>query len=142
LPISFTIPNAIPAVLVLLYPFHVLVAEPHPAWLMSTAIAGVVLALGMGLFALGLFGGGDAKLLAALALWAGPSQILPTLFVIALAGGVLSVLAWLPQIERLKFAPVRMRPSPGTRFKSRREVPYGLAIAAGGLVLSVHLIAA
>jgi prepilin peptidase CpaA len=58
----------------------------------------IALAIGLGAFALGFFlfmarlaGGGDVKLFAAVALWAGPNYLLPFLLITLLSGGVLAV---------------------------------------------------
>ena len=73
----------------------------------------LVLALCAALFAARMLGGGDAKLLAALALWVPPAAFAELLLVMALAGGLLA----------------------GAMLVTRRRVsvPYGIAIAAGGL---------
>ncbi|MDB5390254.1 MAG: conserved rane protein of unknown function [Planctomycetaceae bacterium] len=49
--------------------------------------------LGSFLFALGAWGGGDVKLLSALGAWLGFSALVTALFWMALAGGVLAVVA-------------------------------------------------
>jgi prepilin peptidase CpaA len=66
-------------------------------------------------------GGGDVKLAAALALWFSPQSIIKFLVLTSLAGGVLTlgVLAW----HRLK------------QREGRPEIPYGVAIAFGGLAI-------
>jgi prepilin peptidase CpaA len=71
------------------------------------------------LFAIRAMGGGDVKLLVALALWIPPIQFLSLLFVMALVGGLLTIVcgAW-----------YFMR-----RQRDRLAVPYGVAIATGGL---------
>ncbi len=73
------------------------------------------------LFRFGLFGGGDVKLLAAGTLWMGAGSVLPFLAGTALAGGALALgfLLWLGVAGR-----GRARPS----------LPYGVAIAAGGVL--------
>jgi len=83
------------------------------AWHVAAGVA--VFAAGATLFALGVWGGGDVKLCAALALLTGFSALPRFLFVMAVAGGVvaLAVLA------------LRGRSAGG-------QVPYGLAIAAAG----------
>jgi len=72
-----------------------------------------------GLFAMRMMGGGDVKLLAALALWIAPSDYLTMLIVMAIAGGVLTLFigAW-NVVQR----------QPG-----KLSVPYGIAIAIAGL---------
>jgi prepilin peptidase CpaA len=78
-------------------------------------------------FALGAVGGGDVKLLAAASLFAGPGHQLDFLTVMAIAGGALGLAA-------LAGAPIGP-PAPtgeGTA-QARLGLPYGPAIAAGGL---------
>lgn len=78
-----------------------------------------------GLFALRLMGGGDVKLLTVLALWVSPQQFLQLLLIMALAGGALTIVmvAW---------HTIR-------REKDKIAVPYGVAIAVGGLwVLAIN----
>ncbi|MXO89494.1 A24 family peptidase [Pontixanthobacter aquaemixtae] len=78
-----------------------------------------------GLFALRAMGGGDVKLLTALALWVPFGQFFELLVVMALVGGVLTILMGAWHVMR--------------RQKERLAIPYGVAISAGGLwVLSIH----
>ena len=82
-------------------------------------VAAAAFAVFAGLFALKLMGGGDVKLLTALALWIEPSMFLKLLIVMALAGGVLTIVMGMWHIMR--------------RQRDRIAVPYGVAIAVGGL---------
>jgi prepilin peptidase CpaA len=66
-------------------------------------------------------GGGDVKLAAALALWFSPSSTLKCLVLMSLAGGVLTLVVMV--LHRLK------------RREGRPEIPYGVAIAFGGLFI-------
>lgn len=72
-----------------------------------------------GLFAIRAMGGGDVKLLTALALWIPPVQFLNLLLVMALVGGILTMVFGAWHVMR--------------RQRDRIAVPYGVAIAAGGL---------
>jgi prepilin peptidase CpaA len=91
------------------------------------------------LFAAGIFGGGDTKLLAAIMLWAGPALAPSFLIYTMLAGGVLA-LAWLTPVRRLMPAaplPAQVQGEPtvsagGLRSRFHQPTPYGAAIAAGG----------
>jgi prepilin peptidase CpaA len=86
---------------------------------MQLGLALLTFAVLCGLFALGQMGGGDIKLLTALALWIAPFAFLQLLVLMALIGGFLTILfgAWhLMRRQRDKIA-----------------IPYGLAIAAAGL---------
>jgi prepilin peptidase CpaA len=95
---------------------------------------GVALQLGIGLaafavfaamFALKWMGGGDVKLLTALALWIEPEWFLQLLIVMALVGGLLTLVMGAWHIAR--------------RQRDKLAIPYGVAIATAGLwVLGVH----
>jgi len=79
------------------------------------------------LFAVRMMGGGDVKLLTALALWIEPTAFLQLLIIMAIAGGVLTIVMG------------------GYHFlqnqKERLAIPYGVAIAFGGLwVLAANYI--
>lgn len=81
-----------------------------------------------GLFALRAMGGGDVKLLTALALWFDPVSFLRLLFVMAVVGGLLTIAMGAWHIMR--------------RQRDRLAIPYGVAIAAAGLwSLGFHYLA-
>lgn len=87
---------------------------------------GVALLGGMALFAMGIFGGGDAKFYAAVAAWFPLGMAVLLLIDVALCGLVLLVL-WFTW-RRLRGLPIR-KPQ-GTSFDG---LPYGLAIGAGAV---------
>lgn len=93
-------------------------------WLPYALHMGVALVIGMGLFALRAVGGGDAKFYAGLATFFPLESALRLGVSIAVSGGLLA-LAFL--------AIGRLRRDPKRSVKSR-ELPYGVAIAAGSLV--------
>lgn len=72
-----------------------------------------------GIFAMGGMGGGDVKLLTALALWIPPLQFLNLLVVMAIVGGILTLGFGAWHIAR--------------RQRDKIAIPYGVAIATGGL---------
>jgi prepilin peptidase CpaA len=130
--LRFRIPNAVSAGLLILYPAHVL-ASPSPVdWLGAAAVAGGLFVVGLALFARGLAGGGDVKLLSAASLWAGPALTLPLVIVMGLTGGVLALIVWAQQyLQRYRtagLAGLTMPPAPDAPVA---RVPYGVAIAAG-----------
>jgi prepilin peptidase CpaA len=127
--------------------------SPGAVPLASLAVAGAVLAAGMLCWSLRWLGGGDAKLIAALCLWAGPQHTVPMLAAIALAGGMLAsmlALARQPAVTLLLAHVAMLRGGPrvggsaaggnsvhGTAAAwpegaEPLSVPYGVAIAAGG----------
>lgn len=96
------------------------------------AVGGAVLLIGFMLFAFGYVGGGDAKLLAAAALWFGTSQVLAYLMMVAVAGGMLAVLVLL--YRAIIPPPFLMKQPWALRLHDRKSgIPYGLALAAGAL---------
>jgi len=122
----FTISNRwVLAVLLLFIPYAVLAwGSLHIVWnLVHFAIA---LGVGMSLFALKWFGGGDVKLYAALALWF-PLQEGARLLASVGCAGFLVVLFYVLFL--------RFRSADGQRSSIRtRRIPYGVAIAMGGLL--------
>lgn len=92
---------------------------PDVAWQIGMAAATlVVLAI---LFALRAMGGGDVKLLTALALWIEPTWFIRLLIIMALIGGVLTVALAAWHITRHRKNPL--------------AIPYGVAISAAGLLV-------
>lgn len=117
-----TISNGTNAVVALLAPAWWW-AQGYALWPdvpVQLGFAAVVLLVFAGAFALGMMGGGDVKLIAALALWLPVAPFLSLLMVMSLAGGAVTILM---MIER------RLRPAEGAL-----EVPYGVAIAFAGLL--------
>jgi len=97
-------------------------------------VAGVVLTACFAMFALNWIGGGDAKLLATTSLWLGLAALPVFLLWTALAGGALS-LGLLMARKAALYAPMSMGDGALARLmKPGGDVPYGLAIAVGGLL--------
>ena len=129
----FIIPDVIVVALLALWPVWVALNGFEPIGYTLLGAAGMF-ALGLILFAFGLMGGGDVKLMTVLALWAEPSGLLTLLFYTSLAGGFLSIF-WLLPLRRL-VAPM-IGWAEGQR--NNKQIPYGVAIAAGGLAISSSL---
>lgn len=94
--------------------------SPWPDIALQFGIAAVAFAVLLAVFAAGQMGGGDVKLIVALALFLAPLDFMRMLFVMAIAGGILTV----AMVVRY-----RLKGSQGDF-----ENPYGIAIAIGGLV--------
>jgi prepilin peptidase CpaA len=138
------LPNLVTGALAALFLPYALSAPDGPDVSAALALGGLTFLAGWALFARGLVGGGDVKLMAAVALWAGTEQILSFLLVTSLAGGALALLtlvwrqwgllicASLGGLGLGRLAPAHAHaPAQGPE-----TLPYGLAIAAGGLVVA------
>ena len=136
---TFTIPNRISLALAGLYFVAALIChQPLIQFAVTVAVGFVALIAGMGMFAAGWIGGGDAKLFAASALWLGLPGVAPFLLVTALAGGALAVILLNARSAALKpyFASA---PAWFARLVTPGAgVPYGVAIAVGALVAYPH----
>ena len=137
---DYRIPNVISIALAALYPLFVLFGTVQPAWGTALIIAAAVFAAGLGLFAAGLMGGGDVKLMTVVALWAGPVHIVGFLMVTALAGGLLALIIISPLRSLLAHTVASMGGSAINQTLSGAVLPYGVAIAAGGAYVGVMLI--
>jgi prepilin peptidase CpaA len=137
--LSLRIPNWLTALTALLFfPMAFATAMPLHEFELHVAVGVVLFLIGFLFFQLGLFGGGDAKLMAAAGLWFGSAQALPFLFITAMAGGVLALCVGLWSIISMHWdiysSDVRLA-SLGKRIMALKpNVPYGLAFAVGGII--------
>lgn len=139
----YRIPNAYSLVLLGLYPLFAWSAPHSVAPLASVAVMTGVLAVSFAAFAMGLCGGGDAKLLSAVALFAGPPLIFEFLLTTALAGGLMSLLLAIRPVRFSMAAALDQRGHLMLRNALLADVvPYGVAIAAGGIYLTLRLVGA
>ncbi|MFT4027157.1 MAG: prepilin peptidase [Novosphingobium sp.] len=88
-------------------------------WRIGVALATLVITAGF--FAMRWMGGGDVKLLTALALWVEPMTFLNLVLAMAIIGGVLTLAFGAWHIAR--------------RQRDRLAIPYGVAIAAAALLV-------
>jgi prepilin peptidase CpaA len=132
--LTFTIPNRLCAALALGYlVFAVLLGVPAFDILLNISCALAILIIAFVMFNLGWIGGGDAKLAAATAAWLGWTAILNYGLAAAIFGGILTLILlgaraaplpavlgrieWLARLHNVKAG-----------------VPYGIALAAAGLM--------
>ncbi len=133
------IPNPVVLGIAALYPLHVLSAPAPVDWLGGLMVAGVVLAAGFALFALRVIGGGDAKLLAVVALWAGPPLIVFLMLSTAVFGGLLAIFASTPLRMLFPYVAATTRADVDVRQLVKMQIPYGVAIAAAGVIVANRL---
>jgi prepilin peptidase CpaA len=90
-----------------------------PDMALQIVLAACVFGLFAFMFAMGWMGGGDVKLLTALALWLPLAAVIKLMIIMSLLGGVLTLLV--VAVHRLR------------KLQTNPEIPYGVAIACAGL---------
>jgi prepilin peptidase CpaA len=142
------IPNMITiSIAVLFVAFGLVSGFDLGRWSVAAACGAGALAVGFGLFAANVIGGGDAKLLAATALWAGWPDLLDLLIVMGLTGAVITA----PMlVDKARVARIRLQarkalgPEIATLGLGRvidineerptdAMIPYGIAIAVASI---------
>jgi prepilin peptidase CpaA len=120
---TFTISNRLNLTVALLAPVYwaSIALSPWPAIAIHLAAGAAVFVLLAAAFYAGMMGGGDVKLAAALALWFPPLATIKFLVIMSLAGGVLTLILLVMHRARKR--------------EGRPEIPYGVAIAFGGLAI-------
>ncbi len=104
---------------------------------LAVGCAAAVFAIGALAFVFGALGGGDVKLLAAASIFAGPALLPDFLMITALAGGVLG----LAMLVGARIGPAAPAGDGSISARLRGGLPYGPAIAAGGLWVAAALAA-
>lgn len=150
------IPNWLTGGVAALYPVYALASPTAVPWLAALGVAGCVLVVGFVLFAMHALGGGDVKLITAVSLWAGLDHLAVFALVTSLAGGTLALASILlrrwggligAHVWALGLATSRAAmgasehdPGPAADEPAADSLPYGIAIAAGGLAVAVNLL--
>jgi len=133
--ITMKIPNWISlALIAAFFPVALLVGAAPIDIAIHVGIGVAALIVGMGMFAAGWIGGGDAKLLAASCLWMGISGMAPFLVWTGITGGLFCLFLIM---ARQYFPMVASSVSQNwviTLMQPKGDIPYGVAIAAGALL--------
>nr|WP_295663819.1 prepilin peptidase [Polymorphobacter sp.] len=125
----FEIPDGWSVAIAALFVVFAFVAPPVEPWWAHVAAGAGVFFIGALLFSRGWLGGGDVKLLAACALWAGFLGLPLLLLGTAFAGGVLALLAVVG----------RMLATPAVTYRGLQRdgpLPYAVAILGGAILLA------
>ncbi len=105
---------------------------PMQTLLWSLGCGFMMLAITFGMFAMGWVGGGDAKLVSAIAIWMGWSLLMPYLLVASVFGGILTLV--LLMFRRFRLPGFLANREWALRLhKPRGGIPYGVALAASAL---------
>lgn len=130
---TFTIPNSLTGSMAATGVFSMLLLGPAPtSSLLPLLLATAVLLGGWLLFALGMWGAGDAKLMAATTLWISPPSLAVFVLGTVVAGAVMALAMLLLGLVRAA------RAVPGGRWRPRLimrriSIPYGLAIGSAAI---------
>ena len=135
---TMTIPNMLTVALAVA--FLLLVPFAGLGWqdvALHLAAGALMLVAGMAMFAFGWIGGGDAKFVAAIALWLGWNDLLGYLLVAAILGGLLTLL--LLWFRSMPLPPALFARAWIARLHDRKAgIPYGVALGLGGLWMFQH----
>lgn len=135
---TMTIPNRLNMILAAAFvPVGCLVHLSLVDWGWHIGLAAAGLVLGMICYALRFMGGGDAKLIAAAALWFDKTGFFALLIYTALAGGVLT-LGLLAVRKAFWLYAHKAPPWLQQHLEPKGDIPYGIAICVGGLFAIVQ----
>lgn len=135
------LPNRLVAAYAALCPLALfVVGVPPSTWLQHIVVAMLTFLIFTTMFTLGGMGGGDVKLGTAVLGWAGVQSLVPCLLVIAVSGLVLAALGVLADMLIARQGPMASDNDGVWRIllhalSAKRGVPYGVALAFGGMVV-------
>jgi prepilin peptidase CpaA len=116
-------------------------AGAEVSWIGHLTAGALVIAVGLLMFQYGALGGGDVKLLSAAALWIGMQGLLSFVVLVGLSGGALVLLLLFMRrnlMALVAWASPRAPQSWPRVFTAGEKVPYGVAIAAGAILIAAH----
>ncbi len=132
--LSFRIPNWLTlSIAAAFFPLALATGMPLEAFGLHVLTGVILFVVGFVMFSAGLFGGGDAKLLAAAGLWFGSAHAIPFLVFTVVTGGILALIVALWSIIGLYFE-IHDGPWLKKITSLRPNVPYGYAFAVGALL--------
>jgi len=137
---KLTIPNSYCLGIVLCYPFFVLAPAQPVDWMGGLLVCGGLLVVGFVLFTTGRVGGGDAKLLAATSLWAGPGLLPEFILLTALAGGGIALVLYVRHRRARSPSLATLAATEVSPDFAQQPMPYGVAIFAGGVYVAFTLL--
>lgn len=137
---EYRIANLFIVVLLVLYPGYFLTSALEISVLWNLGLALGFFALGVGLFSMGVMGGGDVKLIAVAVLWVGPAGLFDFLIAMSLVGAVMSLFM---MSSGLRHGAAYLCTHMGMMSAQKKiltdQIPYGVAICAGGVYAAFRL---
>jgi prepilin peptidase CpaA len=135
---AYRIPNWLTVLIaVLFFPMAYLTHMPLVEFGSHVLAGGILFVVGYALFAFGVWGGGDSKLMAAAGFWFGTSQVMEFLVLTSLAGLVLAagIMCWSVFMVMWDFHdPVAGTVVDKEIRKLKPKLPYGFAFAVGAIL--------
>ncbi len=132
--LSLRIPNWLTlTIFAAFFPLAWATGMPLAVFGLHVLTAVILLAVGFALFSAGLFGGGDAKLMAAAGVWFGSAQALPFLTFTVIAGGILALAVGLWSVISMS-SDIHDVPWAKKLSALKPNVPYGYAFAIGAIL--------
>ncbi len=138
--LKYTIPNTISIALAVLFIVIAAFRVEDIAVLEHLGAGLLVFCVGILAFRFSILGGGDIKLLSAIALWVGLNLLPVFIIAVALFGGILALfllasrhlMGWAVRAQWISFEPPAV-------FRPGEKVPYAVAIGAGSALVAPHL---
>lgn len=101
-------------------------------------VGAVTLMITITMFLIGIFGGGDAKMMGAAALWLGPAAMQPFILYTAFSGGGLVVILLVSRYLARRFGLPKQPRWLRRLLRQRSAVPYGVALGLGAILATPH----
>jgi prepilin peptidase CpaA len=130
---KYIIPNWLVGSLLVLYPIGVWFASHEVNWEMAIVSMLMVFAAGYFIFSMRWMGAGDIKLMTVCALWVGYEYLLDYIVIVALLGGILSIILWGGRKIIAAAGKLPLETLPRV-LQEGAPAPYGIAIAIGFLI--------
>jgi prepilin peptidase CpaA len=137
--LSFRIPNWLTSAIAILFlPMAAATHMPLDLFGWHLAAGAILFVAGIVLFSVGLFGGGDAKLMAAAGLWFGTSDTMPFMVMTVMAGGALAIAvavwSFVMAVAEMHGADMEGNVLMRAAKTVRPKLPYGFAFAIGAIL--------
>lgn len=133
--LSLRIPNKLTiAIALAFFPMALATGMPLDVFGHHISVGAVFFIVGFVFFSFGLFGGGDAKLLAAAGLWFGSADVLPFLIYTVFAGFGLAVVIGIWSMVSMDWEIHEVKWTAKLRGALKPSIPYGYAFAMGAIL--------
>jgi prepilin peptidase CpaA len=132
---SFTITNKLNAAIATAFLlFAIPMGMAWPEIVEHLKVGLITIAITLSMFFVGIYGGGDAKMTGAVALWLGPAAMIPFIYYTALSGGVLVVILIVARRIAKNYGLPKSPKWARRMLRKRSAVPYGVALGVGALI--------